>query len=133
MLRRLRHRSGLFEYLIATIALVSQIALGAIVLPDRSAQQDLAAFAAASIFCNGGHTAGHHAPASHRHRPADPALCPLSIALALPSVILSPVPVLPAANETVLLFRTRERSPGRGRLPATARVGAPRAPPSLTA
>lgn len=133
MFRRFRHRPGLFDFLIATIALVSQIALGTLVPPDRSAQQQLAAFAAISAFCEGGHAADHHVPAPHRHRPADPAVCPLSIALALPGFILSPAPVLPASHESVLLFRTRDKPPGRGPPPATAHVGAPRAPPALTA
>ena len=132
MSRRFRHLSGYLRFLLAGIALVSQLALGAMVLPDDSPQGALAALDAASILCGGNHPSGHGSPASHRHQPANPALCPISVALSLPSVIPTPAPELPVSSGSVLYLRTKQRPPGRGPPAATARVGAPRAPP-LTA
>ncbi len=132
MSRRFRHLSGYLRFLLAGIALVSQLALGAMVLPDDAPQGQIAALDAASILCGGNHPSGNGDPASHRHEPTNPALCPISIALALPSVIPTSAPELPLSSHSVLFFRTKERPPGRGPPAATARVGAPRAPP-LTA
>jgi hypothetical protein len=131
MSRRFRHLSGYLRFLLAGIALVSQLALGAVVLPDDAPQGAIAALAAASILCGGNHPSDQ-GPASHKHQPANPALCPISVALALPSVIPTPTPELPGSSNSVLYLRTLERPPGRGPPAATARVGAPRAPP-LTA
>lgn len=132
MARRFRHPSGFLSFLLACIALVSQLALGGVVLPDESPQGAIAALDAASILCGGNHPSGNGGPASHRHQPANPALCPISIALALPSVIPTFAPELPVSSHSVLYLTTKERPPGRGPPAATARVGAPRAPP-LTA
>ncbi len=132
MARRFRHPSGLLSFLLTCLALVSQLALGSVVLPDDSAQGAIAALNAASTLCDGNHAPSDKGPLSHKHQPASPALCPTSVALALPSVIPTPAPVLPVSSAPVLYLTTTERSPGRGRPAATARVGTPRAPP-LTA
>jgi hypothetical protein len=132
MSRRFRHLSGYLRFLLAGIALVSQLALGGMVLPDDAPQGAIAALDAASILCGGNHPSGHQGPSSHRHQPANPALCPISVALALPSVIPTSSPVLPVSSDSVLYFRAKERPSGRGPPAPTARVGAPRAPP-LTA
>jgi hypothetical protein len=127
---RFRHLSGYLRFLLAGVALVSQLALGAMVLPDDAPQGAIAALAAASILCGGNHPSDH-GPAPHKHQPANPALCPISVALALPSVIATPAPDLPASSNSVLYLRIEERPPGRGPPAATARVGAPRAPPLM--
>ena len=132
MSRRFRHLSGYLRFLLAAIALISQLALGAMVLPDDAPAGALAALDAVSILCDGNHPSDHRSPASHSHQPASPALCPISVALALPGVIPTPAPILPVSSNSVLYLSTTERPPGRGPPAATARVGAPRAPP-LTA
>ena len=80
--------------LAAILALVSQLALGSVVLPDRAPAGELAALAAATIDCAPA-SGDKGAPPAPRHE-GDRALCPLSIALALPAVILLPAPALPA-------------------------------------
>jgi len=132
MSRRFRHVPDVLSFLLACVALVSQLAIGAMVLPDDAPQGAIAALDAASVLCGGNHPSGHGSPASHSHQPANPALCPISLALALPSVIPTPAPELPVSSNSVLYLKTKERPPGRGPPAATARVGAPRAPP-LTA
>jgi hypothetical protein len=111
------------------IALVSQLSLGAVLLPDVLQQQQLAALEAASIFCDGNQTSNHGGKPDHNHRQQAPAICPISITLSLPSVVLAPAPVLPAPPSYVIYARALERPPGRGPPSPTARVGAPRAPP----
>jgi hypothetical protein len=116
--------------LLAVLALVSQLALGAMVLPDESSSAKLAALDAVSILCTGTKAPHHDGPAQHRHHPGDPALCPLSVALALPAVVLTASAALPIPSSEIVV-RTRERPPGRGPPLETARVGAPRAPPAI--
>jgi hypothetical protein len=132
MSRRFRHLLGYLSFLLAAIALVSQLALGAMVLPDDDARGAIAALDATVILCGADHPSGHTGPASHKHQHAAPALCPISIALALPGVITTSAPELTTIYESVLFLRARERPPGRGPPEATARVGAPRAPPLTT-
>ena len=129
MAKRPGHVSGVLSYLTAVIALVSQLALGAVLLPDVPSQQQLAAFEAANVFCDGNQTSNHGGKPDHNHRQQPPAICPISITLSLPSIVLAPTPVLPAPSSYVIHARAFERPPGRGPPPATARVGAPRAPP----
>ncbi len=96
-------------------ALVSQLTLGAIVIPDDP-QAQLAALDAASVFCQfGGSTDGNGRPPVQRHA-ADYALCPLGVPLALPNVILAPAPLLP--------------EPGVGRVLPMGTLPQGRAPPS---
>ncbi|HEY6440488.1 MAG TPA: hypothetical protein VIY55_10745 [Acetobacteraceae bacterium] len=128
MSRRLRHRPGFLGLLIAGIALVSQLALGAILPTDDAlAEQAAAAFNAVAIFCAAPQSPDHNK--SSKHQPAPPLLCPASTALALPGVVLTPAPLLPPPPASVLSSGARERPPGRGPPPASARVGPPRAPP----
>jgi hypothetical protein len=104
------------------------LALGAVVLPDASASRSgLATLQAVSVLCMGHHAPGQGDTAPHRHV-SDPALCPLSVALAVPGAILTPFLTLPAPS-SVVASRIRTRPPGRGPPPETARVGKPRGPP----
>ncbi|HEX3349656.1 MAG TPA: hypothetical protein VHS58_16305 [Acetobacteraceae bacterium] len=129
MTSRLRQVSDAFRSAAVLVALVSQLALGAMVLPDIDAAT---ASDAVAIFCTGTTAPDPGAPSGHAHWPAPPALCPLGIALALPSIVPTPAAILPLRTAAVLVVRPQERPPGRGPPAPTARVGIPRAPP-LTA
>jgi len=131
MVRRYRYCPGIPGYLIAMIALVSQLALGAMVLPDDSAGMEIATLDAVSILCGQNHAHGDDNLPPEKHRPVDLALCPLSATLALPAIILTLTPVLQACPGCVLSIGIDYKPPGRGPPLATARVGAPRAPPSI--
>ena len=116
--------------LAAMVALISQLALGSMVPPDDAVGSQLAALDAVSILCAGREAPDPGGQAPHRHHAADLALCPLGIALAVPGCLLpASVPLMPARSCGVS-DRSRERPPGRGPPAATARVGAPRAPPT---
>lgn len=92
--------------------------------------QMVAALDAVAIFCTTPHLPDNGG--KPQHRPIAPAICPIGIALAMPSVVLTPTPALPLPPASVLSSSAKERPPGRGPPPATTRVSAPRAPP-LTA
>lgn len=132
IVRRSRHPSGLLTYLLVSIALISQLALGAMVLPDTSPDTTLSALDAVSVLCGTDQPSGHVPPSQHRHTPANPALCPISVALALPSVIPTTAPEPPVFSGAVVHLGAQERPPARGPPSPTARVGTPRGPP-LTA
>ncbi len=132
MARRPRHSFGLLTYLLVSLALMSQLAVGAMVLPDTSPYTTLAALDAASILCGTDQPSGHIPPSQRRHAPANPALCPISVALALPSVIPTSTPELPIFSGAVVHLGAEERPPARGPPSPAARVGSPRGPP-LTA
>ncbi len=118
-----------YGFLAALAALVVQLALGSMVPPDDAATSQLAALDAVSILCAGRHATDPAGQAPHRRHAADLALCPLGSALALPGCILPAATPLPPARCRAVDGGSRERPPGRGPPPATARVGAPRAPP----
>ncbi len=130
MARGFRHHPRFLSFLLVVVAVVSQLALGAMVLPDDSPAGEIAALDAVALLC--GHLPGHDGSPAHRHRTGHPALCPVSIALALPSAIPTSGPALPVSYDTALIIRTKDRPPARGLPARTARVGAQRAPP-LTA
>jgi hypothetical protein len=132
MLHGFRHRFLFPNFLIAGLALVSQLVLGTLVLPEDTPSGRLAALKAVSLICVGKAAPSRDRPPRHTHRAADPAICPLSVALALPGVVLAPAPVPPAPSRALLPNRTWTGPPSRGPPPLTARVGLPRAPP-LTA
>ena len=125
--RRTSHKSG-WSWLAALVAIVSQLALGAVVLPDAQTDQR-AVLASVSIFCDGTTSPQTGGAAPHRHHAADPALCPLAVTLSLPSVMIAPAPQLPLPSNVVFAAASRERPPGRGPPLPTARDGLPRAPP----
>ena len=83
--------TGLF---LAIFALVSQLTLGGLVLPDDASAAELDAVI---ILCQAGAPDAPAAPPHHHHAP-DCAICPLCVALALPGVILTPAPLLPAPS-----------------------------------
>ncbi len=97
-----RHRwlpAGLPGLLVAVLAIASQLALGTIVLPDEAAarEQSVAALDALSILCNAAAPAAPDQPVHHRHNP-DCAVCPLSVALAMPAAVLGSAPEVPAPS-----------------------------------
>ena len=111
------------------VALVSQLALGAVVIPD-DAQAQLAALDAASVFCQSGANApGSDRPPVQRHA-SDYALCPLSVSLALPALVFAPEPILP---EPGLGHALRLAPLPQGRAPPSHAFAAayPRGPPHL--
>ena len=118
--RTLRSSVGL---LLAVLALVSQLALGSVVLSDDA---QAAEFDAIAVLCQ----TGAPAPVHHQHAP-DCAICPLCVALALPGVILTPGPVLPAPSvrgvAVVALPPPARAPPAR-----TLRLAQPRGPPIPT-
>ena len=96
--RLLRLTNGLPGLLLAIIALISQLALGSLVLPDSASaqEQSVAALDALSIICSTPIAgAPDNPPAHHRHAP-DCTLCPLCSTLAMQGVILTAAPALPA-------------------------------------
>ena len=113
----------------AVLALVSQLALGAVMLPDNAPADQLAELDAVSVLCTGA-APDRNTPTPHRHHAADLTLCPLSIALAAPCCLPEPVPALPPPPAAIVA-RSFDHPPGRGPPAATARVGEPRAPPVL--
>jgi hypothetical protein len=127
--KRAAHPSAFLGFLTAVIALVSQLALGAVLPPDGPTPPQIAALNAVLVLCDGSQPSDHGGKTDHSHRRLAPAICPISATLSLPSVVLTPGPVLPAPSPSALYMRAPERPPGRGPPPATARVGAPRAPP----
>ncbi len=113
----------------AVIALVSQLALGAVLPPDEPTPQQIAALNAVRVLCDGVAPSDRGGAPQQHHRHLAPAMCPIGATLSLPSVVLTPAPVLPAPSAAMRYARAPERPPGRGPPPATARVGVPRAPP----
>jgi hypothetical protein len=119
-------------WLLAMLALTSQLALGAVVLPDEAGGRNhsVATLDALSILCNSAAPTAPHQVPHHRHHP-DCVLCPLCVALAMPAVILTSGPELPQPT-----FRLTEGAallpPARGP-PAQPRHTPPsRGPPSLS-
>ncbi|MFL5333382.1 MAG: hypothetical protein ACJ8H8_09420 [Geminicoccaceae bacterium] len=127
---RFRHPSRLFGLLAVLVALVSQLALGSMVIPDEQpSQTQLGALDAASSFCQSGHPPGGSGKPIPHHA-ADYALCALSVALALPSVILASDPHLPGPGNALPL---RLKQPQQARAPPRHGFAAayPRGPPDL--
>ncbi len=131
MTNRVQHRAvpplGL---VLAVLALVSQLALGAMVLPDAAQARQARALDALSVMC-GGAAPGRQdqAPRRHHHA-AEVALCPLSGALAGQAVVVAPAPLLPAPALVALAVWRMALAP-RGPPGRVARPGFARGPPIL--
>ncbi len=127
--RRPTRLSGLFA---VVVALVGQLAFGAVIVPAATIPTQLAALDAASVLCQPGHPPhGPDAPA-HPRRAPDCALCPLDAALGLQALVLTPAPVLPAPGGGVIL-RTGARPPVRAPPGRVVEAAYPRGPPSILA
>lgn len=128
--RRCRFVPRLVGYVIAVVALVSQLTLGSLALPDEPLSADrIAALEAASILCGGSASPpGHGTPV--RQRTADYALCPLSVLLAAPAALLTSAPCLPPPAIGPALG---QRHRPRARAPPSLEVASayPRGPPRL--
>jgi hypothetical protein len=128
MSRQFRHRFGLVGLLTAVVAMVSQLTLGAMVLPDDEPADPIVALNAVSVLCQAGQPVGDkHSPA---HRAPQAALCPLSVTLALPAAILAPATLLPAPP-AVLALRIALPSPARAPPSLRSIAAYPRGPPIL--
>ncbi|WP_419729473.1 hypothetical protein [Lichenicola sp.] len=117
----------LLRALFAVVALVGQLAVSSLVLPDRSDAAALSRVDAATVLCMSGTTT--QTPPAHRHHPLHAAR-PLDLALELPAVILLPgsglpPPRLPIGGERILL------PPARAPPAATAWAWRARDPPDL--
>ncbi len=110
-------------------ALVSQLALGAVVIPDDP-QSQLAALDAASVFCQSGGGADDSGQPPLQHHAADYALCPFGIALALPNIVLSPAPLVPEPSRSIAL-PTGTLPQGRAPPSHSFAANYPRGPPNL--
>jgi hypothetical protein len=113
----------LFGLLFAVVGLASQLALGSVVIPDAPSADD--SLAAASVVCRPGEKPSQppteKAPAAH----------PLSVALALPSVVPVPAPLLPPPA-AVAIGRAASTARPRAPPPAPVLAAQPRGPPALS-
>lgn len=117
-----------FGLLLAILALVSQLALGAMVLPDQATAADRTTLDAVAVLCRGGTPAPHRPTAPHHT--SDHALCPLSVALALPAVALTPgAPVPPPSSTRLIPAWARPAATGPPAALSSARFA--RGPPVL--
>ncbi len=126
---RIRLPLPFMRALLATVALVSQLVLGSLLLPDEAAGA-AAQLRTVVVLCTGA-AAATRTPAHHRHHPDGSATCPLEIALALPAVILPAAVVLPslATSPRTTPFTM---PPARGPPASSAWALHARAPPHLT-
>ncbi len=127
---RFRRPSRPCGLLAVLVALVGQLALGAVVLPDESPRSQLAALDAASIFCQAGSDTGGNDKPPIPHHAADYALCPLSVSLAQSMAIPVPDVLLPVPSQSLAM---RSGALPQARAPPSRIVIAayPRGPPSL--
>lgn len=127
-----RRLGGFPSVLLALLALVSQLALGAVVLPDAASAQDqsVAALEALSVLCDSSKPNPPGQPGHRQHDP-DRALCPLAVALALPVFVLAAGPELPLPSRA--LADTAPLVPQARAPPALPRQTPPsRGPPILS-
>jgi hypothetical protein len=122
---------------LAVVALIGQLALGAMVLPDAAQARQVSALDALSVMCGGVAPAAHQGPAAHRgpaaprrHHAAEVALCPLSGALAGQAFVVAPEPVVPPPGHGAGSAWRVAHSP-RGPPMRAARAGFARGPPIL--
>jgi hypothetical protein len=111
-----RSSPSLPGFLVAVLALISQLALGSVVLPDVAPASVLDTLSAAMVDCSPVTPADKRLPPAPRPE-SEKALCPLSVALALPAVILLPAPMLPPP---VLMLSGRGADLPQARAPPSA-------------
>jgi hypothetical protein len=114
--------------LLAVLALISQLALGSLVLPAESAAAELDAIA---IFCQTAPSGTPQPSAPHHQHAPDCAICPLCVALAMPGAILTPAPLLPTPSVHQVAQITLP-PPARGPPSRPLRISLARGPPALT-
>ena len=117
--------------LLAVLALVSQLALGSVVLPNATAGQSLdTALDTLTILCSAdAPPVDGHRPPVHRHAP-EQALCPMRVAAALHAVVLAappPIPLPPSQRTGPAVAASRARSPPQ----SSGTHALPRGPPLL--
>ena len=100
----------LLRALLAIVALVSQLTLGSLVLPDASSAASLDAV---TILCTSA-SAGTPAPAHHHPRPVDQPLGELAAALTLPALLLLPSAFRPPRSPATVGRRFVALPPARG-------------------
>ena len=80
--------------LIALVALVSQLALGSLVLPDQASARSMAEVRSATVLCKSS-PPGQRLPSHQQRHPTQETACLLDGALELPAVILISAVILP--------------------------------------
>lgn len=85
---------GALGLIAAWLALISQLVLGTLVLPDAAPKGGLDRMAGLSVICRPGHPPPDHHPQPHLPGP-EQALLALAAAVALPGIILTSATVLP--------------------------------------
>ncbi|HTR18291.1 MAG TPA: DUF2946 family protein [Acetobacteraceae bacterium] len=136
--RRLSSRSWLaasgFAWLVVVLALLGQMAIGALVPSADPAPARHGEMAALMDICHAGMAdmagAPHHH--DHHHHTPDCALCPLCVALTLPAALPAPGPELPAPPVLPRRGMAAALPPARGPPAHTALAAYPRGPPVLT-
>ena len=118
---------GLLGLLVAVMAMVSQLALGATVLPDDRPAGPTAALTALVVFCQTGHLLGDKPVPAHRM--PQTTLRPLSVTLALPAAIPVSAILLPVPS-TALPLRVVPLPPARAPPSLAVMAAYPRGPPS---
>lgn len=94
--------------LLAVLALIAQLAVGSLVLPDVASAQAVTRLDAVTILCAG---APAHDASPHRHRrPDGSTLCPLDIAQTLQGALLLPASAT-VPPRTLLAWRRRDAMP----------------------
>jgi hypothetical protein len=118
-------------FLLAVLALVCQLAFGALLPAEEASARQLAALDAVSVLCDGSAptTPGHGAP--HHHHAPDCALCPLCIAMAAHGAILASAPPLPTPTSEPVA-QAAFPPPARAPPSRAVRIAFPRGPPVLT-
>ena len=122
-----RRPVGLTSLLFVVLALVSQLVLGSLALPDEKPSAAIDALAAVSALCHAPALPTRHHEAPHAPSPAATG-CTLAIALALPGIILTDAILLPLPADT-RLSPAMVLPPARAPPPRIASDGAPRGPP----
>jgi hypothetical protein len=120
----------LTSLLLAMLALVSQLALGSIVLPDDAAAGPVVALDELTVLCSPGNPPrGDHKKAP-RHT-TDEALCPARVAVALLGVVLASAPALPTPSSHAT-GRAYAQPHVRGPPSPASQAALPRGPPLPT-
>jgi hypothetical protein len=114
----------------AVLALVSQLALGTMVLPEDASSAD-AELAAVSILCQTGSPVTPVPGAPRRQHMPDCPVCPLCIALATQGAMLTPTITLPMPS-IQRVAQIALPPPARGPPSRPLRISLARGPPVLT-
>ncbi len=117
--------------LMAILALVSQLALGTMVLPEEAPPAASTELAAISVLCQTGTPATSSPGVPQHHHMPDCPVCPLCVALATQGALLTPAVLLPMPS-TRRVAQIALPPPARGPPSRPLRISLARGPPVLT-